>query len=663
MSAMKKSLALLAGFIVLFAILGAIHVSQGQASHGLIAFWQEVWHDEQQMNFLLYSRLPRFVIGCLAGAALAVAGMLLQSMTRNPLASASTLGIHAGAYFFVVLFTIFLPSLSGKFPILITMSGGIAAALIVSFLVGKSLDPVRIALTGMIVTMLFSSFTSALQLLFENEVSGLFLWGSGTLLQLDWSGVQFAWPWITGALLFALLVSRRFDILLLGDEVASGLGQNVTLSKSLGWLIAILLAAVTVSAVGPIGFVGIIAPHLVRLMGFRMHRTMIIGNIVVGAALLIGADILVRIVSTTSELPVGAMTAIIGGPWLVYLAFKMGVSTRTKAGSLDGQVRIRSLTRFYSVVILFVLLLVIVSLSFGGTRFTSLADLPQQLMHNRYVWDFRVPRVIVSFIIGMMMAMSGLILQNVLRNPLADSSVLGITSGANVMAMLFLLVFPQAPFIFVPIGALIGAFVTMIIVLSISAKSGFQPMILLLMGIAFSAVGAALIQIFIVKSNLHASQALTWLAGSTYGTSWHHMWIVIGTFLLILPIVLYFARAIDVLSFGDEVSTGVGVNTRKSRLLIIILVVALSAISVSVVGAIGFIGLLAPHIARQLVGPKMLRLLPLTLCVGGILLISADFFGRVILAPKEIPAGIIVSLIGAPYLLYLLKKTNKISTK
>lgn len=475
--------------------------------------------------------------------------------------------------------------------------------------------------------------------------------------------MQFAWPWITGTLLLAWLLSKRFDVLLLGDEVAAGLGQNIVLSKTLGWMIAILLTSVTVSVVGPIGFVGIIAPHLVRLMGYRQHRSMIIGNIVVGAALLIGADIWIRFLSKTSELPVGAMTAIIGGPWLVYLAFKMGVTTRTKAGSLDGQVRIRSLSRLYVGMAVVVLCIMTISLSFGGTRFTPLIDLPHELMHNRYVFDFRVPRIIVSFVIGMMMAMSGVMIQNVLRNPLADSSVLGITSGANVMAMLFLLVFPQAAYIFVPIGALVGAFITMFVILMISRRSGYQPLILLLMGIAFSAVGAALIQIFIVKANLHASQALTWLAGSTYGTSWHHMWMVIVTFLLILPIVLYYALQIDVLTFGDEVATGVGVNTKKSRLYIIILVVILSAVSVSVVGAIGFIGLLAPHIARRLIGPRMLRLLPLTLCIGGILLLTADFLGRFILAPKEIPSGIIVSLLGAPYLLYLLKQTNAIRAK
>lgn len=649
--------------LLVFVVLGLIHVSQGQASTGFFNFWQEVWHDEQQMNFLLYGRLPRLAIGCLAGAALAVAGMLLQTMTKNPLASASTLGIHAGAYFFVVAATIFFPALSGQFSIAVTMTGGICAALIVTFLVGKSFDPVRIALTGLIVTMLFSSFTSALKLLFENEVSGLFLWGSGTLLQLDWSGTQFAAPWIITTLIIAFLLAKRFDVLLLGEEVAVGLGQNVAASKVLGWVLAILLASVTVTVVGPIGFVGIIAPHLVRLMGFRMHRTMIVANIVVGAGLLLTADILVRMISATSELPVGAMTAIIGAPWLVYLALKMSKQARATGGVLEGRVRIHKRTLFYSVASIVVVLIAVVSLSFGGTSFTALKDLPKELMYNTFVWDFRVPRVVVSFGIGMLMAASGLLLQTVLRNPLADASVLGVTSGASVMAMLFLLVFQQASAIFVPLGALLGALLTMGLVLAVSARSGFQPMILLLMGVAISAVGAALIQILLVRFNVHASQALTWLAGSTYGTSWHHLWIVGITLLVVLPIIIYFATTFDVLSFGDELSTGLGVDTARMRLAMILLGVILAAISVSVVGAISFIGLLAPHIARQLIGPKMLRLLPLTLLVGGSLLLLADLVGRVALAPKEIPAGIIVSLIGAPYLLYLLKKTNEVTAK
>ncbi|MEI3611518.1 iron ABC transporter permease [Pseudogracilibacillus sp. SO30301A] len=659
---MKKSFQLLS-YILLFVVLGFVHLSQGQASDGIFSFWTTVWEDEQQMNFFLHTRLPRFVIGCLAGAALAIAGMLLQSMTKNPLASASTLGIHAGAYFFVVFCTIFFPSIAGSYPIALTMIGGIIAALTVTFLVGKSLDPVRIALTGLIITMLFSSFTAALQLLFENETSGLFLWGSGTLLQLDWSGVQFAWPWIITTIIIAIVLGRRFDLLLLGEETAIGLGQNVIISKILGWTIAITLASVTVTVVGPIGFIGIIAPHLVRLMGFHLHRSMIIANFITGAALLIGADILVRFVSLKSELPVGAMTAIIGGPWLVYLAFKMGRTTKTTAGVIDGEVRIQKLSRFILSVIAIVFALTVLSLSFGGTSFTSLIELPQELMHNRFVWDFRVPRTFVAILIGMMMGVSGLLMQTVLRNPLADASVLGVTSGASVCAMIAILAIPQAPHIFVPIGALVGGFVTMGIVLFFSAKSGYQPIILVLMGVAFSAVGSAIIQILIVRSNTYAGQALAWLAGSTYGTSWSDLILSLLPIAILFPIIVYYLHTFDILSFGDEVSIGLGVNASKMRLGMILLAVTLSSISVAIVGAIGFIGLLAPHIARQMVGPKMVRLLPATIFIGGILLISADFFGRFILAPKEVPAGMIISLIGAPYLLYLLKKTNQVKAK
>lgn len=332
------------------------------------------------------------------------------------------------------------------------------AASIVWLLVGKTLDPVRVALTGLIVGMLFSSFTGALQLLFSNEIAGLFLWGSGTLLQLDWSGVQFAWPWLLVTMTAALLFGKKLDILLLGEETAIGLGEKVGTIKIVGWLMAILLAATTVAVVGPIGFVGIIAPHLVRLLGFRHHRSMIVGNIFFGALLLIGADIIVRLISQTQELPVGAMTAIIGGPWLIYLAIKMSKGRRGKAAALNG-VDLFSRKWVPHLLLLCVGLLVLfVSVLFGGTAFTPLRDIVQELAHNVYVWDFRIPRVIVSFLVGMLMAASGVILQAVLRNPLADASVLGVTSGAGMMAMLIFVVFPGISIFFVPIAALLGAF-------------------------------------------------------------------------------------------------------------------------------------------------------------------------------------------------------------
>ncbi|MEK3886420.1 iron ABC transporter permease [Bacillus sp. FSL K6-3431] len=651
------------GCIIIFLILASIHISQGQSSSGYFSFWQQLKHNNQQMNFFLYNRLPRFAIGCIAGAALAVAGMIMQSITKNPLASASTLGIHSGAYFFVVACAIFFPKASGNFPLVIAFGGGLVAAMLVWSLVGKTLDPVRVALTGLIVSMLFSSFTGALQLFYSNEVAGLFLWGSGSLLQLDWSGVQFAWPWFTVTIIIALLLSRKLDVLLLGEEAAIGLGEKVGGIKALGWIIAILLASITVAVVGPIGFVGIIAPHIVRLLGFRLHFSMILGNIIVGATLLIGADVLVRLITQTQELPVGAMTAIIGGPLLIYLAIKMSKGKREKASALNGH---DFFSRKWLVVLcisLIALLVLFISVLFGGTEFTPINNIVQELAHNIYVWDFRVPRILVSFLVGMLMAAGGMILQSVLRNPLADASVLGVTSGAGMVAMIFLIMFPGIPFYFIPVGAIIGALLAMGIILIFSFRSGFQPIMLVLIGISISAICSAIIQILVVKSKLNVTQALTWLSGSTYGSSWDHVLIAALTLILFFPIIYYFSRTYDVLLFGDELAIGFGLKTQKVRLYMIVLGVILSAISVAIVGTIGFIGLLAPHAARRMVGIKHQHIFPVTVLLGGILLIIADFLGRYLLAPKDVPAGLLVSLVGAPYLLYLLKMTGKISVK
>ncbi|MDQ0176643.1 iron ABC transporter permease [Bacillus chungangensis] len=659
-SSIKKTLAVLGG-ILLFLFLASIHLSQGQSSPGYFTFWQQLMDDEQQLTFFLYTRLPRFVVGCLAGAALAIAGMLMQTMTKNPLASASTLGIHSGAYFFVVASTIFFPSISGQHPLLVAFTGGLTAAVIVSWLVGRTLDPVRVALTGLIVSMLFASFTSALQLFFSNEAAGLFLWGSGTLLQLDWSGVQFAWPWLLGAILVAWLFGRKLDVLLLGDETAVGLGEKVGTIKTIGWIIAILLAATTVAVVGPIGFVGIIAPHLVRLLGFSQHRDMIVANIVIGAMLLITADIFVRIVSQSSELPVGAMTALVGGPWLVYLAVKMSKGRQGKQAVLDGNDYFPNKSILALILLCLSAAVLFLGISFGGTSFTPLYEITHELLHNVYVWDFRVPRVLTSFLVGMLMAASGVLLQAVLRNPLADASVLGVTSGAGMTAMLFLTVIPSLPIFFVPFGAFIGAFAVMATILYLSRRSGFQPTMLVLIGIALSAACSAIIQVLLVRSKLGVTQVLTWLSGSTYGSSWDSVLIAFLAVIICFPIVYYFSRTYDVLMFGEELAVGFGIKIDRTRLYMIIAGVFLSAVSVALVGTIGFVGLLAPHAARRMVGVKHMYVFPVSIVLGGIFLTFADFLGRYLLAPNDIPAGLLVSLVGAPYLLYLLKITGKMN--
>ncbi|GAA0357260.1 Fe(3+)-hydroxamate ABC transporter permease FhuB [Bacillus horti] len=654
----KSSWFFLGGFLLLL-LLCLIHLTQGQAGYTAGMLLREVWHEGRVQDIVLGLRLPRAVIGILAGGALAVAGAILQTLTKNPLASASTLGLNAGAYFFVVLSMIFFPGYLSKFPFLVSFLGAAFSAVLMVLLVGKMLEPVRVTLTGMIISLLFASVTGALQLIFENETNGLFLWGSGTLIQLDWGGVQFAAPVILLGVILALIVSKSLDLLSLGDDTARSLGQSVLLVKGTAWFTAILLAAVTVSVVGPIGFIGLMAPHIVRLLGIREHRALMVHSFLWGAVLLVGADVLGRWISSASEIPVGAMTALIGAPWLMYLAYKAGKEHKKGEGRLGGY----SWSIPYPMILLglvfITIVMLVVSISYGGTTFFTLQNWMNMDFTAPFVWEFRIPRIFTAFLVGMLLAMCGVLLQGVLRNPLADPTIMGITSGGGAGALIFLVLLPTVSIQYLPVAAMIGSGVAITVILLVTWRSEWQPVLLALMGVSVSAIGAAIIQILIVKAKIGVAPALAWLAGSTYAKGWDDFKLLLIVALIAIPLGWLISRRLDTIALGDDVSIILGMRVPRTKILAILIGVAVGAASVSVVGTIGFIGLLAPHAARRMVGIEHRRLLPVALLLGGILLVGADFLGRFVLAPKEIPSGLVVALLGTPYLLYIMKKSSK----
>lgn len=648
----KTRLSLIAG-LLLFIGISLIHLTQGQADINITNLLSDVWTDGRVQDIVLSLRLPRLVIGLLTGGALAVSGVILQTLTNNPLASASTLGINSGAFFFVVCAMIFFPGLLGQFPFVVALLGAIISTLLVLALAGKSMEPVRVALTGMIVSLLFSSVTGAFQLLFENETNGLFLWGSGTLVQLNWSGTLFAFPIIALVFILAVFAGKALDTLSLGDELAISLGLSIGKLKLYAWALAIAMAAVTVSVVGPIGFIGLMAPHIVRLMGISGHRSVMIHSFLWGSVILISADVLSRWIQPAQEMPVGAMTALVGGPWLMYLAYRTAKKQKRGEKPLGGTKNPVSLRWLLPVLLVLAGLFIYASFSYNGTTWANIKDWLAPV-----IWQFRIPRVLTAFIAGVILATSGVMLQGVLRNPLADASVLGITSLGGAGAMTFLILFPALSVAWMPIGASLGAAVALIILLAASWRNQFQPILVALMGISIAAFGSALIQILVVKSKITAAAALVWLSGSTYAKNWVDLQFILIASVLLLPLAVYLTRSLDTLTFGDEIAASQGLNVSATRIVALILTVALSSVAVSVVGTIGFIGLLAPHAARRIVGFRHLPLLVTSALLGGLLLVTADFIGRVSLAPKEIPSGLVVALIGAPYLLYLLKKTK-----
>ncbi|WP_110926540.1 FecCD family ABC transporter permease [Bacillus massiliglaciei] len=281
------------------------------------------------------------------------------------------------------------------------------------------------------------------------------------------------------------------------------------------------------------------------------------------------------------------------------------------------------------------------------------------------IFDFRLPRIILAMLIGAGIAVSGAIMQSISRNELADPGILGINAGASFSIVFYMFVFHGSTFltgmlsIFVmPFTALLGAFIAAVLIYSISRKNGkVTPIRLILVGIGINAAfasGTLALQMKMEPQDF--LKTLTWISGSIWGTNWQFVLSTLIWLIILIPLAVYKSRFLDVLGFGDEVSVGLGVSIEKERLKLLLIGVALAGVCVSVGGGITFLGLIAPHIARALIGYNHKKVLPLSALIGALILLGADTAGRVIMAPMEMPVGILVSILGAPYFIYLLMK-------
>ncbi|MDP9699499.1 iron complex transport system permease protein [Paenibacillus intestini] len=311
----------------------------------------------------------------------------------------------------------------------------------------------------------------------------------------------------------------------------------------------------------------------------------------------------------------------------------------------------------------------IISMNTGFTKLSPLEVLrtlfgsgtPKQEL---ILFEFRLPRIVIAVLIGAGLALSGCILQGVSRNALADPGILGINAGAGLMVMLFVSFFPTttaAPIFLLPILALIGASFAafLIYILSYKKGEGILPTRMLLTGIGIAAgISSAMIVLTLRLSPEKYQFVATWLAGSIWGSNWKFVWALLPFILVLVPLVLAKARVLNVLNLGDQTASGLGAPVERERVILLAAAAILAGACVSVSGGIGFVGLIGPHLARRLVGPKHQFLLPASALVGSLLVLVADTLGRVILQPSEIPAGILVAILGAPYFLYLLSRTK-----
>ncbi|MEU6823337.1 iron ABC transporter permease [Streptomyces atriruber] len=668
------AVAVTAALLLLVTALAVVDITQGTAAVGPAEVWKALTGraDTADGSVVIASRLPRMTAGLLVGAVLGMAGAALQAVSRNVLASPDTLAVNAGSYAALGVAAatgISLPFLASSG---IAFVGGLAAAAVVLGLSGLGAGTVRLVLAGSALTLGLTAVTEGLLLLYPQETEGLYKWNQGSVAQNGFDGVLQMAPVAAVGLAGLLLLARKVDALALGDDAARGVGVPVRATRVTAVVLAALLSASAVTLAGPIGFVGLCAPALVRplarkLRAFTRSRASLPVAGLTGAALVLGSDVLLRAVVPSDvavAVPTGVVTSLVGAVFLVVMAARV----RDSAGAAPpDRLRIRSRGVFIGTTAVLVAVLVglIVAAVLVGDSKLLLGDVVNWTQGRAgqtvsFVLDTRVPRVLAALFAGAALAVAGTLVQAVTRNPLAEPGVLGVTNGAALGAVLLVTTVPAAGSWTIAGGAFVGAAVSALLVFGLAARGGFQQNRLVLVGFGVGTGATAVISMLIILTDpFNATKALTWLAGSTYGRTLPDVAPLAIVLAVGLTVAVVRRTELDLVSLDEDTPRLLGLNLSRGRLGFLVLSVLLSATAVAAAGTIGFVGLVAPHAARALVGRQHVRVVPVAVLLGAILVCAADLVGRTVIAPAQLGAGLMTAVIGTPYFLYLLVRSRR----
>lgn len=670
-----RAAAVATALLLAIAVVTALHVVQGTASVGIPELWRWLTGTgtAQDAAVIVESRLPRVAAGAVVGLTLGVAGAVMQTVARNMLASPDTLAVNAGAYLAVTVgTTVGLPSALGG-DLALAFGGGLVAALVVFALAGTEYGTVRLVLAGTVISMGFMAISTMLIILNPLQAVGLQAWEAGSLSQNGFGTVRLVTPVAVVVMALVLLHARRLDLLTLGDDEARSLGVPVRRTQLTVIVLAVLLSAVSVTLAGPIGFIGLVAPALVRLgtsrvAGLHRHRALVPLSGLAGVVIVLLADVVVRAVMGSQravQVPTGVATTLLGAAVLVVFALRLRASRLDEAGNaLD----VRGLGVRHPGALVAVLVVVLLTVAGAsllvGDRMFLVGDLVNWLAGRAgpvttSVMDARSPRIVAAVLAGVALAVSGVLIQAVTRNPLADPTLLGVSGGASVGAVIVVTAVPTASYWAISGASATGAVIAATLVFGLAAHSGFATDRLVLLGVGVAYAATAAVTVLIVATDpFNASKALTWLSGSTYGRAYEHLWPLVVACAVLLPMSVLGARHLDLLSVDEDTPRVLGVAPARARLLLLGSGTLLAAAAVSVIGVVGFVGLVAPHAARALVGRRHRLVIPVAALLGAIVLSLSDLLGRTVIAPTQLSASLLTAAIGTPYFLYLLHRSR-----
>lgn len=673
--------AVLAVLLVATVLVGLWHLTQGTSGVGVGDLVRHLAGERESADgapvgeILTGSRLPRLFAGVAVGFALGCAGTLLQSVTHNTLASPDTLAVSAGSYFAVSL----VATLGLAVPLwasgVVAFAGGLVAAALVLLLAGRAAGTsgTRLILAGSAMAMALDSATGMLLILFKQNTTGLYAWGSGSLSQLNIDASLRAVPLVVVVLCAALALSRRLDVMNLGDDTASTLGVPIRSTRVVAVVCAVLLTSTSVTLAGPMAFVGLGAPVLARLIAgrvraLRRHLLLIPAAGLLGALLILLADAVLRAVQGAdgaASIPTGVPTTLLGSVVIVVLALRL-----RDTGRLQQPPRARVAARSHRAYLLVVsgsvalLAAAAVVAVLAGSLWLRTGDIVLWVQGTApdligAALDDRVPRVTAAVLAGAALGLAGCVVQSTVRNPLAEPGVLGITAGAGLGAAGVVtsgLGGGQAVLVAVAVAAGLATFA---VIALLAWRGGFLPDRFVLIGIGMGYGLSSVTTFLLLRADpYNTPRIFTWLSGTTYGRTFSDVVPVAAALALALPVLLSMRHRLDLLAVDEDTPRIVGVRVERTRLCALAIAAVLAALSVIAVGVVGFVGLVAPHLARSLVGARQARAIPVAMLLGGVLVCVADALGRTIVAPAQVPAGLMIALVGAPYFVWVLRQSR-----
>ena len=598
------------------------------------------------------------VVALLAGGLLGVVSILLQQLVKNPLASDTTLGVGIGAQLAMLIVTLFLPSLAIYGGLYVAFVGAIMSMGLVFALSAPSrFNPLILILAGLVVNILLAAVANVLVLFFAERSNGMLSWAAGFLAQSSWDSSRALMITATLAAIACLPLLKPLTLMSLDDSQAKRLGVPINGIRALVVVIVAVVTALVISEVGLIGFIGLGAASLVNALGISSIGKRLVTAFGLGALLLLLTSNVALLLEPMlgMQIPAGAMTGILGAPLIIWLILRQRRDRiETITPMMSGQNKTVVFWRWSVGVIITIMLACLFVQDINGWGISTDWALTQQ---------YRLPRSLSAAATGLMLAVAGVLLQTLTRNPMASPEVLGVSSGAALGVILGFLLLPSlglsAGAGTLLISGLSGAMAVLLLVIWLARRvsSGY----LLLVGIGIAAMMDGVMHMVKLSGDPRLEAMLSWLSGTTYSAQPSTVWYLMGIALILLILSLLIVKPLRVLGLGTGVARNLGVAVTPVTLSILALVAALSTASTLAVGPLSFIGLMVPHLATSLGAVKLERQLLLAALLGAGVMVIADWIGRYVMFPYELPAGTVAAIIGGGYFLWLIRKVPTIA--